>query len=71
MSTGVPQGSVLGPLLFMLYLSDFRLVLKHCKYNYYADDLQIYLHCKPNDLDDSIQKVNQDIDAILDQYLIG
>ncbi|KMQ83924.1 rna-directed dna polymerase from mobile element jockey-like protein [Lasius niger] len=64
-SEGVPQGSVLGPLLFTLYLSDFRNVLKHCKYNFYADDLQAYLHCKPRELSDAILKVNEDINAVI------
>ncbi|XP_029678541.1 uncharacterized protein LOC115244754 [Formica exsecta] len=36
---GVPQGSVLRPLLFFFDLSDFQQVLTHCKYNFYADDL--------------------------------
>lgn len=62
---GVPQGSVLGPLLFTLYMSDFRDAIQHCKYNFYADDLQIYLHCEPYRLRESIIKINDDINNVV------
>lgn len=66
---GVPQGSVLGPLLFILYLSNFKDYLTHCKYCFYADDLIIYIHCDPKEIDDHIIKVNEDIVSINDWAL--
>ena len=65
-SKGVPQGSVLGPLLFVLYLSDFGEILRHCKYNFYADDLMIYLHAEPGDLTRAIEQLNEDIRHVED-----
>ena len=39
---GVPQGSVLGPLLFILYTNDLPNVLKHSKCILFADDTTIF-----------------------------
>jgi len=43
LSRGVPHGSVLGNLLFSIYVNDIPSILSECEVHLYADDVQIYV----------------------------
>ena len=56
LTCGVPQGSVLGPTLFLIYINDVKHIFEHVNHLLYADDTALYIRGRNLDvLEDRLQ----------------
>ena len=77
-SFGVPQGSVLGPILFTIYTTPLADIIKHhnLSYHFYADDTQLYITFDPKSKSSlqesiaSIEKCAMDIKIWMSQKML-
>ena len=60
-TSGVPQGSHIGPLCFIWFVNDIAQIFKHVRVLFYADDMKLYL---PVENSQDCLKIQSDLDRL-------
>ena len=64
---GVPQGSILGPLLFILYVNDLPDCLQNSNCILFADDTTIY--CQSQNINTLYNNMNHELETLNDWFM--
>jgi len=62
--TGVPQGSILGPLLFIIFLNDMPLVSENLSYILFADDTTLSAKVHKKSIKEDVDKINTGLEKV-------
>jgi hypothetical protein len=68
LTTSVPQGSVLGPLMFLLYINDLAQVLKNLELTLFADDTTVLYSNKS--LTNTLKDAAIEMNVVFDWFLL-